>query len=89
MRHHFSRRKHVSAFHQLNLSDLHTGTSGIVHSLGNGKDLTARLASLGITPGVQFSVLQNYGHGPVIIIVRDTRIALGRGEARKVLVEKI
>jgi Fe2+ transport system protein FeoA len=31
---------------------------------------------------------QNFGSGPVIVKVRDTRIALGRGEAMKVLVKR-
>jgi Fe2+ transport system protein FeoA len=33
-------------------------------------------------------MVQNYGNGPLIVLVRDTRIALGRGEAHKVLVLK-
>jgi len=47
----------------------------------------ARLASLGFAPGVEVQMLQNFGHGPLIVLVRDTRVALGRGEAMKVLVE--
>jgi Fe2+ transport system protein FeoA len=34
-------------------------------------------------------MVQNFGHGPLIVLVRDTRVALGRGEAMKVLVEKV
>lgn len=44
-----------------------------------------RLAELGLTPGVEFSVLQDDG-GPLLLCVRDTRIALGRGLAHKVQV---
>lgn len=72
---------------QTALSDLPKGGSGIVRTIRGGKDLAARLASLGITPGVNVSVIQNYGHGPLMIIVRDSRLALGRGEAHKVLVD--
>jgi ferrous iron transport protein A len=46
------------------------------------------MASLGITPGAKIDMTQNYGHGPLIVIVRGTRVALGRGEAAKVLVER-
>jgi len=28
--------------------------------------------------------MQNYGHGAVIVSLRGTRVALGKGEARKV-----
>jgi Fe2+ transport system protein FeoA len=32
-------------------------------------------------------VVQNYRRGPVIVSIRHVRVALGRGEAHKVLVE--
>lgn len=34
-------------------------------------------------------MVQNFGHGPIIVMVRGTRIALGRGEAEKVMVTPI
>jgi len=34
-------------------------------------------------------VIQNFGHGPIIVLVRSTRVALGRGEAMKVQVRKL
>lgn len=46
-----------------------------------------RAAALGLTPGVQVTMLQNYGHGPLIISVRGTRLALGRGEALKIQID--
>ncbi len=69
------------------LSDLPTGTKAVICCLGGGKWLSARAAALGFTPGAEVTVLQNYGHGPVIVMVRGARIALGRGEARKIQVE--
>lgn len=69
------------------LSDLPGGTTGLVHSLNGGKDLSSRLAALGITPGAHITILQNFGHGPLTVAVRDTRLALGRGEACRVLVD--
>ena len=41
----------------------------------------------GFTPGAEVTVIQNRSSGPIIVMVRDTRIALGRGEASKVEVE--
>ncbi|MBU4224808.1 MAG: ferrous iron transport protein A, partial [Chloroflexi bacterium] len=52
-------------------------------------EFSTRLAGLGVTPGVEVTVLQNFGRGPMIVTVRDTRIALGRGETFKVLVEAL
>ena len=70
------------------LSNLAPGEVGIVQSLAGGRGFVGRLAALGFTPGAEVTMVQNFGHGPVIVIVRDTRIALGRGEARKVQVIK-
>jgi Fe2+ transport system protein FeoA len=50
--------------------------------------ITNRLISLGFTPGVEIQVLQNNGHGPLVVNVRDTRVALGRGEAHDIFVER-
>jgi ferrous iron transport protein A len=44
------------------------------------------MTALGFTEGAQVVLLRNSGRGPVIVLVRDTRVALGRGEAQKVLV---
>jgi ferrous iron transport protein A len=54
-----------------------------------GHQFLSRLASLGFTPGAHLQVVQNYGRGPLIVSLRDTRVALGRGEAQKILVEQL
>jgi ferrous iron transport protein A len=41
---------------------------------------------MGFTPGETISMVQNYGRGPIIVSIRGTLLALGRGEARKVAV---
>jgi ferrous iron transport protein A len=68
------------------LTGLHVAESGIIQELGGGVDFRSRVAALGFTPGVEIRMLQNRGHGPVLVTLRDTRIALGRGEASKILV---
>jgi ferrous iron transport protein A len=71
---------------RLLLTDLAPNQQGTVMDLQGGPGLVARLATLGFTPGALLTMVQNYGHGPLIVRVRDTRIALGRGEARKIVV---
>jgi ferrous iron transport protein A len=66
------------------LSSLKPDSRGAIHSLMAGHTLTSRLATLGFTPGAQLVMVQNYGWGPIIVQIRDTRIALGRGEAHKI-----
>jgi ferrous iron transport protein A len=69
------------------LSDLREGTQSTVRKLRGGRWFASRMATLGFTIGASVTVVQNYRHGPMIVQVRDTRVALGRREARKVVVE--
>lgn len=71
------------------LSDIQTGKRAKIASLQEGNDLNRRLTSLGFTPGVDIEIVQNFGRGPMIVSVRGTRVALGRGEAAKIIVEQV
>lgn len=73
----------------LSLDQIPKDAHAVVRQLRGGGELVHRLAAMGLTVGAQLVVLQNTGRGPMLVSVRDTRIALGRGEAIKVLVEKI
>jgi ferrous iron transport protein A len=68
------------------LSTLPPHWLGTVHSLMGGREFVSRLAALGFIPGCPIEVIQNFGVGPLIVVIRDTRIALGRQEAEKVRV---
>jgi len=70
------------------LDEIPSGTSVVVRGLGGGRVLATRLAALGLSIGSQVKVLQNRANGPLLVLVRDTRIALGRGQALKILVEE-
>ena len=70
------------------LADLKSGERATISALKAGRNINARLSTLGFTPGVSIFMTHNYGHGPIVVNVRDTRIALGRGEARTILVMK-
>ena len=70
------------------LTELTADQEGAVVALRGGSNFVSRLATLGFTPGARLTMVQNFGHGPLIVRVRDTRIALGRGEATKVVIER-
>jgi len=70
------------------LSDVQTGHKAILTSLMEGNEINRRLTSLGFTPGVDIEIVQNFGRGPMIVAIRGTRVALGRGEAAKIFVER-
>ena len=73
----------------LSLGTLPAGKQGMVHSLVGGHEFCSRVANLGFTPGTPLRVLQNRGHGPVLISLRGTMVALGRAEAAKVVVREV
>ena len=70
------------------LSDLITGECATIVSIGHGFGISHRLSSLGFTPGAEVVMVQNIGHGPLVVNVRGTRVALGRHESRCVLVQR-
>ncbi len=70
------------------LSALEPGETAEICDFVAGHSLVSRLSALGFTPEARVIMVQNYGRGPVIVSIRDTRIALGRGEAGKVRVRR-
>ena len=73
----------------VDLGAVRPGESVHIHSLEGGRHFLSRLASLGFTPGARLRVVQNFGHGPIIVALRDTRVALGRGEAVRIRVNRM
>ena len=72
--------------HNICLSQLATDHLATILSFSSGRLEIIRLAALGFTPGAQVSMTQNFGRGPLIVTVRGTRVALGRGEAAQIFV---
>ena len=52
-----------------------------------GRGMSARLASMGLRPGVLLKVLKSAGPGPLVVAVGHSRLGLGRGIAHKIVVE--
>lgn len=71
------------------LAFIKKGHHAIVHRFTGGERVKNRLLTLGFTMGAEVIVQQNSGFGPVVVMVRGSRIALGRGEANKVIVKEI
>ncbi|MGB9672717.1 MAG: FeoA family protein [Anaerolineales bacterium] len=70
------------------LNEVQPNERVVMVGMRGGKGLIGRLTALGFTPGVELTMVQNYHHGPLIVSVRDTRVALGRGEASHILVRR-
>lgn len=71
------------------LVELKSGEVGRVVSVVGGKGATMRLAAHGIVPGVDVEKIGNLTGGPVVLKIGQTRVAIGRGLARKVMVEDL
>ena len=55
---------------------------------GKAWGLERRLADMGLTPGTRITVVKSAPfHGPLEVLVRGSRLALGRGMAARVFVE--
>ena len=72
----------------ISLTELLVDNHATIAAFHIGTSEATRLVSLGFTPGADVSMTQNYGSGPLIVTVRGTRVALGRVEAGKILVEQ-
>ena len=68
------------------LTDSPVNVPLIVASIDAGREAQARLTSMGILPGEKLILLRRDLHGPIVLEVKGTRVAIGRGLGMKVLV---
>jgi ferrous iron transport protein A len=78
----------MNATQAISLTELSVDHRAKVLDFHFGAAEATRLVSLGFTPGAEVRMAQNYGRGPLIVMVRGTRVALGRFEAAKIVVER-
>lgn len=58
-------------------------------SVEGGRNIQRRLAELGLINGVKFRILSKGQPGPFIILLRQTRLVLGRGMIDSVSVRPV
>lgn len=68
------------------LSEMGKGTYMIRFLTSPEPETISRLCSLGLIPGLPVKVLRKIAHGPIVIEMKDTQIALGRDVAESLLV---
>ena len=62
------------------------GERVIIREIAGGKSALLRLSSMGLRPGDQIEIINNTGHGRIILGHGYTRLAMGRGVAQKIMV---
>jgi ferrous iron transport protein B len=70
----------------MQLMELQPGNKAVIRRLEGGRTVLSRLAALGFTPGAVITVLRSSDHGPLLVSLRGSRVALGRKEAAHIVV---
>jgi ferrous iron transport protein A len=70
----------------MTLNMIEPGQMVKIVSVEAGINLKSRLTAMGLIPGVEIEVVRNSSSGPFIVVVKGTRLVLGRGMARKIMV---
>lgn len=68
------------------LSHVDEGRIVVVASIAAGRGLRARLTSMGLLPRTTIQVVRREKSGPLLVSIRNFKIALGRGVADKIMV---
>lgn len=55
---------------------------------GSSKDQLCHIEDLGLRAGKMIEMLNNEGRGPLLLKVDESRIAIGRGMAMKIMVRR-
>lgn len=70
------------------LDELTKGEKGVVATLIGGGAFLSRITAMGFTPNTAVFINRNNGRGPLLVTLRDTEVALGRGEAEKIIIQE-
>jgi Fur family ferric uptake transcriptional regulator len=69
------------------LSYAQEGERGIIEEFIGGSGAQLRLATMGLRSGDEVEVITNRGQGQLVVAVNTTRLALGRGIAKKIMIK--
>jgi len=70
----------------MQLMELQPGRKAVIKRLEGGRSVLSRLAAMGFTPGADITVIRASDHGPLLVSLRGSRVAVGRGEAAHIFV---
>ena len=71
------------------LDEVVAGKSARIVSIDSGEGLTNRLAAMGLLKNELIKVVRNDGSGQIIVLVKNSKVILGRGMSHKVFVTTI
>jgi ferrous iron transport protein A len=68
------------------LSQVEEGQTVSIVAIDGGRELRGRLTTMGLLPKTRISVIRNGKSGPFVINVKNSKVALGRAVADKIMV---
>jgi len=68
------------------LSKVKAGETVKLARINAGRGLNSRLASMGLVPNVELTVVSNGHPGPFVISIKDSKMMLGKGVVHKIMV---
>jgi len=71
----------------MTLTNVDPGKEVTIMDINGGRGVRSKLYSMGLIPGIKLKVLNRNGSGPVMIAVKDSRLAIGHGMAQKIIVK--
>ena len=71
----------------MTLTRIDPGKEVTLIDIDGGRGIRSKLYSMGLVPGINLKILSRNGSGPVMIAIKDSRLAIGRGMAEKIIVE--
>jgi ferrous iron transport protein A len=72
------------------LTALKTGERALISNIIRGRGVQQRLMDLGLIPGTSIEVISHHPFGgPILLKVGSSHVALGRGVAKAIEVEKL
>lgn len=74
---------------KLTLSAARVGKIYTLVGFEAGRLLKEKVYSMGLNSGARLKIINNSGHGPVGLEVRQTRLGIGRGMAEKIWVKEV
>ena len=65
------------------LSEMKRNRSGRIIAMDGGHSFRSKMYDMGLREGESVRVLQNYGFGPLLVQLGDTRVVLGRNMSER------
>ncbi len=73
---------------RITLSEAKSNITLTLCAVENREGLERKLTDMGLIPGEEFKKLESSRKGPVMILVKNSKLAIGRGMADKIIVEE-